>query len=1021
MENSGFLLQHCGLLVIFTIIYSTFKLLDSSQVRKRRAPSDLAIVDTVVVNQSSTKLKPIIQKGFQPVKEGKPKDAITAEKSSVKQVGSIRENKSNQQARISPARSEQISAVKGIEGKIKPTAEKVTIPDTASKLSVRERILQLEKERVAISAKKEYLKKIGSAAKPTISIGKVETLVNHTNEPEIIKEVITPVLEKEMPIFEIQDEKSTHSVESLPYPTPLDIQIPDIVLSSPEFKVSFDTKVERREYEERSDIDFSGTNESQSEDEQDLRIEKTTTTISLDSYQPQLKNSLFNAISADLDLSFAEEKKEEYPPPKPEIESEPFTRKLTLSYFRKGIDLSFDDFDHMNSKRDSIDSTLTVSEAATLTLNESSFEKTEIEKSDSFETMVETERPEDRRTSNRDSAISFTPKRDIETKFVDLSLQNLSQLPFKTNLYHNVTHLRLDQNLLTTIPGHSMKHLRYLKILNLAHNLLEFLPSDIGMLTHLENLFLNNNRLVESLVSLDLCYNQLSILPTSIGHLTYLQELNLLGNPFNPLFDPVVSPLNKSMKENYSNYQASIWNNTEAQKQKKKMVHLSQPSQGYLERLQGFLMDIYDLQTQKPSVKQQQQPEFVPPEFILSRILVTSYQQLPKRERVVQEILETEKTYVEQLQIMYDLYYIPMIESKNFPPFIMKMLFGNIDHILKFHQRTILPCIMKLSQTPAQTMGEFFSNISRNLMMYSAFMNNYDHSELIIQTFLGKANSSYLLPWLSISDSLATSFQYHMEHAKANERHSQINLSSYLILPIQRLPRYKLLLSSLIEKTPQDHPDYHSLLEASRDIHNTVEKCNDLKRVFDQQQASLSILGKIKPTAKLTSFYFKDISPSRQLLYYSQSFVVLKYLKKGFEKDQLNPLVLVSNKKPQIRFSQFDIFTEYKFKPSKDQSSSKMARLVEQGGPISRYDVPFILGKKCHFILLSDLIVIANSDWKLCGCFPINVNTRISFMPIHVMNEARESIMRVCSGNGLVYFKGSTSDISTLVSKLNDL
>ncbi|KAJ3325483.1 Plasma membrane t-SNARE, secretory vesicle fusion [Boothiomyces sp. JEL0866] len=1048
----------------------------SSQIRKKRAPSDLAIVDTIVLGKSKMESPTDVQP-----------DTTEKVANQSKRVH-IQTDIANESKRV-------VSSEKKIPREniaLKEVKKQPDISDSkTTKLSVRERIMQLEKERETISAKKEYLKKIGASAKPTISIARVETIVNHTIEPEIIKDAIynQPVISEKPIEKDIEPEvipqalHITVKLDSLDVNKPLpesvnpSVQIPEIVLSPPELsldtlvskKVSFDKETKEpnhKDFEEKSDIDYSGTNDSASDEEPELLLEKTSTRISLDSYQPQLKNSLFDAISADLDLSLTGNKEDEYPQPKPEIESEPFTRKLTLSYFRKGIDLSFDDFDHLNVKRDSIDSTLTVSDVGSSTLDVTDVnEKSEthtVEKSDSFDTIVEKERPNSpeqeprQRASNRDSAISVTiPKKDVETKFVDLSSQNLSQLPFKTNLYHNVTHLRLDQNLLTTIPGHSMKHLRYLKILNLAHNLLEFLPPDIAMLNHLENLFLNNNRLVElpnefkylkklkicslgynqlhsldpsifinmkSLVSLDLCYNQLSILPTSIGHLSYLQELNLLGNPFNPLFDPVVSPLNKSMKENYSNYQSSIWNNAEAQKQKKKMVHLSQPSQGYLERLQGFLMDIYDLQAQKHIAKQPQQPEFVPPEFILSRIAISHYnQQLPKRERVVQEILETEKTYVEQLQIMYDLYYIPMVESKNFPSYLIKMLFGNVESILKFHQRTILPCISKLSQTPAQTLGEFFSQISRNLMLYSTFMNNYDHSELVVQTFLGKQNPSYLSSWLCITDSLTTSFQYHMEHAKASEKHSQINLSSYLILPIQRLPRYKLLLTSLIEKTPSDHPDYHHLKKASEDIHNIVEKCNELKRVWDQQQSTLALLSKIKITPKLATLFFRDISPSRRMLFYSQSFLVLKYLKKGFDREQLNPLVLVSNKKPQIRFQQYDIFTEYKFKPSKDQSSSKMARLVEQGGPISRYDVPFILGKKCHFILLNDLIIIANSDWKLAGCFPLNEHSKISSMPIQVMNESRESIMRICSANCLLYIKGSTTEISTLISKLNNL
>ena len=42
------------------------------------------------------------------------------------------------------------------------------------------------------------------------------------------------------------------------------------------------------------------------------------------------------------------------------------------------------------------------------------------------------------------------------------------------------------------------------------------------------------------------------------------------------------------------------------------------------------------------------------------------------------------------------------------------------------------------------------------------------------------------------------------------------NLLALLLTPIQRVPRYRLLLADMLKSTPSDHPDYADLTEAYR-------------------------------------------------------------------------------------------------------------------------------------------------------------------------------------------------------------
>ena len=51
-------------------------------------------------------------------------------------------------------------------------------------------------------------------------------------------------------------------------------------------------------------------------------------------------------------------------------------------------------------------------------------------------------------------------------------------------------------------------------------------------------------------------------------------------------------------------------------------------------------------------------------------------------------------------------------------------------------------------------------------------------------------------------------------------------MRSYLIMPIQRIPRYLLLVKELLKNTPEDHPDFVSLAEAQQGIDDAANHMN---------------------------------------------------------------------------------------------------------------------------------------------------------------------------------------------------
>lgn len=57
-----------------------------------------------------------------------------------------------------------------------------------------------------------------------------------------------------------------------------------------------------------------------------------------------------------------------------------------------------------------------------------------------------------------------------------------------------------------------------------------------------------------------------------------------------------------------------------------------------------------------------------------------------------------------------------------------------------------------------------------------------------------------------------------------------LHLGALLILPIQRIPRYVLLLQDLLRHTESGHPDHADLVQALKDMRQVADYINEKKR-----------------------------------------------------------------------------------------------------------------------------------------------------------------------------------------------
>jgi hypothetical protein len=90
-----------------------------------------------------------------------------------------------------------------------------------------------------------------------------------------------------------------------------------------------------------------------------------------------------------------------------------------------------------------------------------------------------------------------------------------------------------------------------------------------------------------------------------------------------------------------------------------------------------------------------------------------------------------------------------------------------------------------------------------------------------------------------------------LERVQASEKCAGRDIGAFLILPIQRIPRYVLLLQELLKNTPTAHADRAPLEQALVQMRDVADYVNERKREAENlsrvSQVSKMLTGKFEP------------------------------------------------------------------------------------------------------------------------------------------------------------------------------
>ena len=204
----------------------------------------------------------------------------------------------------------------------------------------------------------------------------------------------------------------------------------------------------------------------------------------------------------------------------------------------------------------------------------------------------------------------------------------------------------------------------------------------------------------------------------------------------------------------------------------------------------------------------------------------------------VKEVVSSERSYLRHLEIVQEYFASQLQELKILPHKDFVSIFGDIPCILQVNKE-LLHCL----ETAEDKIGSVFLQLAPYLKFYSTYASDFEKAAQLVEK------------WNTKSKAFKT-----FVASQESRPEVQLKLNSLLITPIQRVPRYKMLLEDVIKKTPDNHVDKVSLKEALKQIEDVAQHIEERLKEHEMAKVMLNI------QKSLAGNQPNIIAPGRRLL-----------------------------------------------------------------------------------------------------------------------------------------------------------
>uniref|UniRef100_A0A8I3WKD7 FYVE, RhoGEF and PH domain containing 4 n=1 Tax=Callithrix jacchus TaxID=9483 RepID=A0A8I3WKD7_CALJA len=186
---------------------------------------------------------------------------------------------------------------------------------------------------------------------------------------------------------------------------------------------------------------------------------------------------------------------------------------------------------------------------------------------------------------------------------------------------------------------------------------------------------------------------------------------------------------------------------------------------------------------------------------------------------------------LEQLDQHHEMkvFYCKLLEEANrgsFPAEMVNKIFSNISSINAFHSKFLLPELEKRMQEWETTprIGDILQKLAPFLKMYGEYVKGFDNAMELVK------NMTERIP----------QFKSLVEEIQKQKICGSLTLQHHMLEPVQRIPRYEMLLKDYLRKLPPDSLDWNDakksleiISTAASHSNSAIRKMENLKKLLE--------------------------------------------------------------------------------------------------------------------------------------------------------------------------------------------
>ncbi|XP_047429814.1 intersectin-2a isoform X3 [Mugil cephalus] len=194
-----------------------------------------------------------------------------------------------------------------------------------------------------------------------------------------------------------------------------------------------------------------------------------------------------------------------------------------------------------------------------------------------------------------------------------------------------------------------------------------------------------------------------------------------------------------------------------------------------------------------------------------------------KRQGYIHELIQTEETYLEDLELVLDVFHKPMSESGRLTEAEMAVIFVNWRELIMCNTKLLKALRVRKKMggenMPVQLIGDLLASELAHMQPYIRFCSCQLNAAALLQS---KTHNQ-------------PDFKDFLKKIATNYRCKGMPLSSFLLKPMQRITRYPLLIKNILEHTPDEHADRGPLREA---LERAEELCSQVNEGVREKENS---------------------------------------------------------------------------------------------------------------------------------------------------------------------------------------